>query len=126
MVEHTCTRCGKSFPKLWKLRRHNERQYKCRPKATSTSEHIPEQVFIPQITDQEGVQEDIPRPRSPSPVPVVHIRERDRRMEKPKAVIPTSERAGSIAPIKEQEGEYIDRHARKSGEHLRTWGARLR
>ncbi|CAG8825168.1 6888_t:CDS:1, partial [Dentiscutata erythropus] len=38
MVEHTCTRCGKNFPKLWKLRRYNERQYKCRPKV------------IPQIT----------------------------------------------------------------------------
>ena len=31
MIEHTCTRCGKSFPKLWKLRRHNDRQYKCKP-----------------------------------------------------------------------------------------------
>ena len=36
MVEHTCTRCGKSFPKLWKLKRHNERQYKCQSKVVST------------------------------------------------------------------------------------------
>ena len=46
MVEHTCTRCGKNFPKLWKLRCHNERQYKCQPKV------IP-QISIPQVKNQE-------------------------------------------------------------------------
>ena len=45
-------------------------------------------------------------------------------MEKPKAVIPTPE--PELAPIKDQVDEYIDRHTRKSGEHLKTWGVRLR
>jgi len=53
MVEHTCTRCGKSFPKLWKLRRHNERQYKCKPI----------QVSIPQVKDQDESQMIAPIPQ---------------------------------------------------------------
>src|SRR5271170_2943689 len=30
---YTCNRCGKDFPKRWKLTRHTERQYQCRAKA---------------------------------------------------------------------------------------------
>ncbi|CAG8729001.1 19732_t:CDS:1 [Dentiscutata erythropus] len=62
MVEHPCTKCGKSFSKLWKFRRHNKRQYKCRPKV------------IPQITILQVKDQDIP----PT---VTHIRGRDRRRE---------------------------------------------
>ena len=57
MVEYTCTRCSKKFFKLWKLRHHNERQYKCRPKV------IP-QITISQVKDQ-GI-----------PPPVTHIQRR--------------------------------------------------
>ena len=53
MIEHTCTRCGKSFPKLWKLRRHNERQYKCKPIQAPT----------PQVKDQEDIPTPTPVPR---------------------------------------------------------------
>ena len=59
MVKHTCTRCGKSFPKLWKLRQHNERQYKCKP---------------------------IAKPQSSPSTSVIHIREKDRKKEKPKSI----------------------------------------
>ncbi|CAG8716457.1 13268_t:CDS:1, partial [Dentiscutata erythropus] len=79
MVEHPCTRCGKSFPKLWKLRCHNERQYKYRPKV------IP-QITIPQVKDQD------------IPPPVTHIRGRDQRREitkRNKSPIPISQEAGS-------------------------------
>ncbi|CAG8792500.1 30698_t:CDS:1, partial [Racocetra persica] len=46
MVEYTCTRCGKSFSKLWKLHHHNKRKYKYRPKI------IP-QITIPQVKNQK-------------------------------------------------------------------------
>ena len=64
MVEYTCTRCDKSFPKLWKLRRHNKRQYKCKPIHASTL----------YIKDQEDIPIPIPiaRPQSPHPASVVH------------------------------------------------------
>ncbi|CAG8725040.1 15478_t:CDS:1 [Racocetra fulgida] len=58
MVEHPCTRCGKNFPKLWKLHWHNERQYKCRPKV------IP-QITVPQVKDQE-VDQDLEAGPGPS------------------------------------------------------------
>ncbi|CAB4389187.1 unnamed protein product [Rhizophagus irregularis] len=57
----------------------------------------------PEISSQkEGRKKaNIPRPRSPSPAP--------------------------LAPPSEQNqgDKYIDRYARKTGEHLRTWGSRL-
>ncbi|CAG8629178.1 1417_t:CDS:1 [Racocetra fulgida] len=31
MVTYTCDRCGNIFPKLWKLRRHQERKFSCKP-----------------------------------------------------------------------------------------------
>src|SRR5215471_16667987 len=68
----TCDRCGKECANPNKLREHLNRKFKCKPKS-------PE------------LQQPPPRSRSPSPAPVVHTRGRDRRMEKPKAVIPTLE-----------------------------------
>jgi len=59
MIEHTCTRCGKNFSKLWKLRWHNERQYKCKP---------------------------IARPQSLPLAPVVHAWGKNRRREKPEPI----------------------------------------
>jgi hypothetical protein len=58
MVEYTCTRCGKSFPKLWQRTRHNNRKFQCRirPQQSSTQ----------------------------SPTPVLHVRGRDRRKEVPR------------------------------------------
>ncbi|CAB4480837.1 unnamed protein product [Rhizophagus irregularis] len=47
-------------------------------------------------------------------------------MEKPKAIPPTPEPELAPPSGQNQGDKYIDRHARKSGEHLRTWGARLR
>ncbi|CAB4392917.1 unnamed protein product [Rhizophagus irregularis] len=81
--------------------------------------------------------------------PVVHARGKDRRREKPEPIqasIPQdknqendpgpSTQAYALAPparegqVESSEvssrGKYIDRHARKPREHLKTWGARLR
>ncbi|GES95583.1 hypothetical protein RCL_jg9859.t1 [Rhizophagus clarus] len=66
IVEHTCIRCGKSFPKLWKFRRHNERQYKCRS------------MQAPIIENQEGSQIIAPtlqikdQGSSSAPAPIDH------------------------------------------------------
>ncbi|UZO21984.1 uncharacterized protein OCT59_014362 [Rhizophagus irregularis] len=82
----------------------------------------------PEISSQKEGQKkaNIPRPRSLSPAPIVHTWGRDRRMEKPKAIPPTPEPELAPPSGQNQGDKYIDRHARKSGEHLRTWGARLR
>ena len=117
----TCACCGYKFTRPAKLRQHYQsKKNQCSPP--------------PEISSQKEEQKkaNIPRPRSPSPAPVVHTRGRDRRMEKPKAIPPTPEPELTPPPEQNQpkalrvEDEYIDRHARKSGEHLRTWGARLR
>ena len=63
MVEHTYTRCGKNFPKLWKLCRHNERQYKCRPKIiprTPVKIYAPENHFRSIYEIEDGVIEKEP------------------------------------------------------------------
>ncbi|CAB4400719.1 unnamed protein product [Rhizophagus irregularis] len=70
-----------------------------------------------------------PRSLSPAPAPIVHTRGRDRRMEKPKAIPPTpvpKSESQMVTPSEVEQQDAHDRHARKSGEHLRTWGARLR
>ena len=58
MVIHTCDRCGKNFPKLWKLRRHRERQFQCRQKIIPTANQptpVPETVNPSvDIHDPEG------------------------------------------------------------------------
>src|SRR6266542_4146456 len=106
-----CPRCGKDdFKKTRDLSAHLKRKFKCNPKT---------------VRPKSPEQQTPPRPRSPSPAPVVHTRERDRRMEKPKAIPPTPKPELSPPPGQNQVDKYIDRHARKSGEHLRTWGARL-
>ena len=53
MVVHTCDRCGKNFPKLWKLRRHRERQFQCRKKIIpKINQPTPEQATVSQVIDQ--------------------------------------------------------------------------
>ncbi|PKC50238.1 hypothetical protein RhiirA1_486975, partial [Rhizophagus irregularis] len=101
----TCVCCGYKFTRPAKLRQHYQK-----------------------ISSQKEGQKkaNIPRPRSLSPAPIVHTWGRDRRMEKPKAIPPTPEPELAPPSGQNQGDKYIDRHARKSGEHLRTWGARLR
>ncbi|CAI2185536.1 18212_t:CDS:2, partial [Funneliformis geosporum] len=61
MVEHTCTRCNKSFPKLWKLKRHNERQYKCRPNKPKVPQPEDRRKEKPKVVDPSVIeqQEDL-------------------------------------------------------------------
>ncbi|CAB4410878.1 unnamed protein product [Rhizophagus irregularis] len=113
----TCVCCGYKFTRPSKLRQHYQsKKNQCSPP--------------PEISSQKECRKkaNIPRPRSPSPTPapIVHTRGKDRRMEKLKAIPPTSEPELTPPSRQIQGDEYIDRHARKSGEHLRTWGARLR
>ncbi|CAB5161305.1 unnamed protein product [Rhizophagus irregularis] len=113
----TCACCGYKFTRPAKLRQHYQsKKNQCSPP--------------PEISSQKEGQKkaNIPRPRSPSPTPapIVHTRGRDRRMEKPKAIPPTPEPELAPPSGQNQGDKYIDRHARKTGEHLRTWGSRLR
>ncbi|CAB4387830.1 unnamed protein product [Rhizophagus irregularis] len=121
-----CECCGKTLATPQKLRQHySSTKNQCSLPSENNNQR---RVRTPKVTrpvrPKSPELQPPPRPRSPSPAPVVHTRGRDRRMEKPKVVIPTSE--PQIAPTKDQAEEYIDIHTRKSGEHLRTWGARLR
>ena len=112
----TCVCCGYKFTRPAKLRQHyKSNKNQCnQPPENNTNQrnaHIPLNI-----------------PRSRSPAPVIHVRERDRRKEVPRKV-----RSQSPTPTTQvmdqgnnQEGKYIDRHARKTGEHMKTWGARLR
>ncbi|GBB93318.1 hypothetical protein RclHR1_02150005 [Rhizophagus clarus] len=97
---HTCDRCDKECANPNKLCEHLNRKFKCKPKPVTSP--IRPKSPTPKV----------PRPRSPSPAPLVHIRGRDHRMEKPK-------------PNEVERQDTYDNNARKSGEHLRTWGARL-
>ncbi|PKC51725.1 hypothetical protein RhiirA1_483129 [Rhizophagus irregularis] len=113
----TCACCGYKFTRPAKLRQHYQsKKNQCSPP--------------PEISSQKEGQKkaNIPRPRSPSPTPapIVHTRGRDRQMEKPKAIPPTPEPELAPPSGQNQGDKYIDRHARKTGEHLRTWGSRLR
>ncbi|GES96287.1 hypothetical protein GLOIN_2v1481003 [Rhizophagus clarus] len=95
-----CICCRKAFSTPQKLRQHY----------TSTKN----QCSLPSINNQPT------EPRSPSsiPAPVVHTRGRDRRKEKTQTVI--------TKPTPKPDGKYIDKYARKPGEHMKTWSARLR
>ena len=68
-----CSLCGKDdFKKTRDLSTHLKRKFKCKPKPVRSKSPKPQQL---------------PRPQSPAPV--VHTRGRDRRMEKPKVIIPS-------------------------------------
>ncbi|GES91526.1 hypothetical protein GLOIN_2v1480811 [Rhizophagus clarus] len=84
MVIHTCDRCDKNFPKLWKLRRHQERQFQCCQKIIlKVIQPLPALLVLPIIQSPKNQEND------------------------PKT------------------DKFIDRHARKPREHMKTWGVRL-
>ena len=78
MVEYTCARCGKTFPKLWKLTRHNDRKLQCKLRLPIANT----QASVPQIRNQGATL-----------TPVPHVRGRDRRKE-----VPRKARSRSLSP----------------------------
>ena len=106
MVIHTCDRCGKNFPKLWKLRRHQERQFQCRQKIIpKVIQPLPALLVLPIIQSPKNQENDPKTGPSPST---------------------QANREEQAGPSKVTQGKFIDRHARKPREHMKTWGARLR
>jgi len=106
-----CPRCGKDdFKKTRDETAHLQRKFKCKPKPV----HL---------------KTSRPRSPSPAPAPVVHTKGKDRRMEKLQMVTPTpvpKPESQMETPSEVERQDDQDRHARKLGEHMRTWGARLR
>ena len=126
-----CICCGKILVTSQKLRQHYaSTKNQCRLPLTSSN---PVQDPNPQVKDQGDL---VPRPRSPTSTPVVHVQGKDRRREKPEPIpkMQDKDQGGDPGPstqaydleLTAREGKYIDRHARKPREHLKTWGARLR
>ncbi|GBC02108.1 hypothetical protein RclHR1_04450016 [Rhizophagus clarus] len=103
MVIHTCDRCGKNFPKLWKLRRHQERQFQCRQKIIpKVIQPLPAPLVPPIIQSPKNQENDPKTGSSPST---------------------QANREEQAEPSEVTQDKFIDRHARKPREHMKTWGA---
>ncbi|GBB99069.1 hypothetical protein RclHR1_03400021 [Rhizophagus clarus] len=59
MVIHTCDRCDENFPKLWKLRRHQKRQFQCRQKIIpKVIQPLPDPLVSPIIQSPKNQEDD--------------------------------------------------------------------
>ncbi|CAB4386666.1 unnamed protein product [Rhizophagus irregularis] len=123
-----CECCGKTLATPQKLRQHySSTKNQCSlPSENNINQR---RVSTPKVT--KPIHPKSPRPRSPSPAPtpIVHTKGKDRRREKPQMVTPTpvpKPEPQMITPSEVKQQDTHDINARKSGEHLRTWGARLR
>ncbi|GBB86557.1 hypothetical protein RclHR1_12990006 [Rhizophagus clarus] len=120
----TCVCCGYKFTRPAKLRQHyqsNKNQCNQPP--------------------EDNTQRSVSRPLSLTPTPVVHTRGNDRRREKPEPIqtsIPQDKnqendlktgpsqstqanREEQAGPSEVTQGKFIDRHARKPRENMKTW-----
>ncbi|RGB42179.1 hypothetical protein C1646_751374 [Rhizophagus diaphanus] len=129
-----CKCCGKTLATPQKLRQHySSTKNQC--SLPSENNNNQRRVNTPKVT--RPIRLKSPRPRSPSPVPapVVYTKGKDRRKEKitptpvsePEKELTKSKTViTSSKPSEVERQDAHDRNARKTGEHLRTWGARLR
>ncbi|CAG8780324.1 6134_t:CDS:1, partial [Rhizophagus irregularis] len=133
-----CKRCGHECSTLQKLCEHLKRKNPCRPK-TDTPIQAPIQVI--QEVNQQSVQEA--NQELPTQTPNKDTKDneqrkkqdkgKNRRREKPKEVIPTSETSsrkedtykGKQFISQEKADRWVNPNARKLGEHYKLWGARL-
>ncbi|GBB98167.1 hypothetical protein RclHR1_31510001 [Rhizophagus clarus] len=70
-IIHIYDRCGKNFPKLWKLRRHQERQFQCRQKIILKVIQPLPAPLIPPIIQSPKIQENDPE-AGPGPAIQAH------------------------------------------------------
>src|SRR5438128_2581863 len=112
---YTCDRCGKEFPKRWKLTRHTERQYQCKAKAF-VSEPVPASIPI-QISEKSAL------PLSESKIIPASVSSLNTNLKVDKPLDDESEIRGSISS-----SNHIPKSAndRKPGETVKQWGSRLR
>ncbi|CAG8790703.1 35936_t:CDS:2, partial [Racocetra persica] len=118
-----CKCCGHECSTFQKLRGHLKRKNLCKP-LQDKKDIVPIQVFIQEV-NQDNYQEKVQ-----VQTPVVYAQKRDRQREKLQVVNQTPVYKPELqreAPTTHDRdyntvrNEYIDRHARKSGEYLRTW-----
>ncbi|GES95656.1 hypothetical protein GLOIN_2v1480811 [Rhizophagus clarus] len=131
-----CECCGKTLATPQKVCQHySSTKNQC--SLPSENNNNQRRVNTPKVT--RPIRPKSPRPRLPSPVPapVVHTKGKDRRKEKitptpvlepelEKELPKTKTVITSSKPGEVERQDAHDRNARKSGKHLRTWGARLR
>ena len=65
MVAYTCERCGHSFPKLWKFRKHQNRKFKCKPLSSTSQAQNSADIQTGQEANQAPVQSDNQRFNNP-------------------------------------------------------------
>ena len=109
MVVHTCNRCEKKFPKLWKLRRHLERQYQCHQKNIPiVNQPAPE----PQVVIPTPIPEPEPQIITPTLVPETEFQKE----------VPV---LGRDYITEEEAKNWVNPNTRRPKEHYKTWGKRL-